>query len=58
LVVSFVLIVFISFIIQRRQHIDKTNQLEKERLFTADELQTYTNDELYLAILGKIIFKF
>ena len=28
------------------------NQIQKERLFTADELQSYTKDELYLAILG------
>jgi hypothetical protein len=51
--VSFALIVLISFVVQR-QFINKTNQIQKERLFTADELQTYTKDELYLAVLGKI----
>jgi hypothetical protein len=50
--VSFALIVLISFVVQR-QFINKTNQIQKERLFTADELQTYTKDELYLAVLGK-----
>jgi len=50
--VSFALIFLISFVVQR-QLIGKSNQIPKERLFTADELQSYTKDELYLAILGK-----
>jgi len=49
--VSFALIILISYVVQR-QLIDKSNQIQKERLFTADELQSYTKDELYLAILG------
>ncbi len=48
---SFALIFLISFVVQR-QLIGKPNQIQKERLFTADELQSYTKDELYLAILG------
>ncbi|CAF0779119.1 unnamed protein product [Adineta ricciae] len=52
---SCLIIVVISFAIQR-QTIDKTNKTatEKERLFTSDELRTYTKDELYLAILGHV----
>ena len=49
---SFGLILLIAFVAQRRLN-DKNNQIQKERLFTADELQKYTKDELYLAILGK-----
>lgn len=37
----------------QRQSPEKINPIQKERLFTADELQTYTKDELYLAVLGK-----
>jgi hypothetical protein len=43
---------FISFVIQR-QRTDEKNPIEKERLFTPEQLQLYTKDELYLAILGK-----
>jgi len=50
---SFALIFLISFVVQR-QLIDKNNQIQKERLFTVDELQAYTKDELYLAILGHV----
>lgn len=50
--VSFVLIVIIAFIAQRRV-VNEDNQIKTERLFTIDELQSYTKDELYLAILGK-----
>jgi len=53
LFVSFGLIILISFIVQR-QLIDKNSQIQKERLFTADELRSYTKDELYLAILGHV----
>ncbi len=48
---SCALIILISFVVQH-QLINKNNQIQKERLFTADELQSYTKDELYLAILG------
>ncbi|CAF3819952.1 unnamed protein product [Rotaria sordida] len=51
--VSFIVILLISFIIQR-QTVDKKNSIKKERLFTPDELQSYTKDELYLAILGHV----
>jgi len=44
---------FISFVIQR-QLTDEKNPIKKERLFTPEQLQLYTKDELYLAILGKI----
>ncbi len=49
---SFTVIILISFVVQR-QFIDKNEQIQNERLFTAEELQSYTKDELYLAILGK-----
>jgi len=50
--VSFALIFSISFVIQRQ--LTETNKsIEKQRLFTAEELQLYTKDELYLAILGR-----
>lgn len=49
---SFALIFSISFVIQRQ--LTETNKsIEKQRLFTAEELQLYTKDELYLAILGR-----
>ncbi|CAF4145539.1 unnamed protein product [Rotaria sp. Silwood2] len=50
--VSFVFILIISFIVQRLK-IDQKSSIQKERLFTPDELQSYTKDELYLAILGR-----
>jgi hypothetical protein len=50
--VSFAVIVLLSFVVQR-QRIDGNNQAEKTRLFTVDELRTFTKDELYLAVLGK-----
>ncbi|UJR26163.1 hypothetical protein I4U23_007507 [Adineta vaga] len=53
--VSCILILVISFFLQR-QSVDKNNQIDtkKERLFTHDELGTYTKDQLYLAILGHV----
>jgi hypothetical protein len=50
--VSFALIFLISVVIQR-QLPNKANFIQGQRLFTAEELQLYTKDELYLAILGK-----
>ncbi|CAF3335137.1 unnamed protein product [Rotaria sp. Silwood1] len=49
---SFIFVIIISFVVQR-QRIDEENPIKKERLFTVDELQSYTKDELYLAILGR-----
>lgn len=53
-ILSFGLILLMSFVIQRQL----TNQTDKsvatERLFTANELQSFTKDELYLAILGHV----
>ncbi|CAF3357796.1 unnamed protein product [Rotaria socialis] len=53
---SFVLIIIISFIGQRQINNDNNNNsnIKSERLFTLDELQTFTKDELYLAILGHV----
>lgn len=51
-IVSFVLMFVISFVIQQ-QFTGKTTSKSTERLFTADELQSYTKDELYLALLGR-----
>ncbi|CAM4796004.1 unnamed protein product [Rotaria magnacalcarata] len=56
--VSFVLIIIISFIVQRQINNDNNNNnnnnINSERLFSLDELQTFTKDELYLAILGHV----
>ena len=51
---SIALVILISYVIQRRS-IEEQKSTINERLFTADELQSYTKDELYLAILGKMI---
>jgi len=32
---------------------NNNNSVSAERLFTANELQSFTQDELYLAILGR-----
>ncbi|CAF3770421.1 unnamed protein product [Adineta steineri] len=52
-IISCALILVISYVTQQ-QITDKKIPIQKERLFTSDELQSYTKDELYLAILGHV----
>lgn len=51
---SIALVILISYVIRQRS-IEEKKPIINERLFTTDELQSYTKDELYLAILGRDI---
>ena len=48
---SIALVILISYVLRQRS-IEEKKSIITERLFTANELQSYTKDELYLAILG------
>lgn len=51
-VIVVISIALVAIALQRRSSAP-TSTLNRERLFTLNELRTFTNEELYLAILGK-----